>query len=179
MSKGDCLVFLISSKKLWKKEGWVTSVPGIRTSISFGVSSSIWPRGFSSLSTSTLSSSTCSSGEPTGCHPAIPRSPFSRSVLIGYAERGLVLHGRPNLRLFNQLYWVLYFLFFSFFFLLARFSSQSSAPSPSYCSPSSSSPRAILKTQFMARSVSLIHSRLIALGSNTASCLHSWKKREQ
>ena len=78
-------------------------VSGRQTSSSYGVSFTICSEPFSSLSTSTPSSSTCSSGASIySCNN------FSfRSILIGYA-RGLVLKGRPNLRLFNQLYWVLF-----------------------------------------------------------------------
>ena len=32
-------------------------------------------------------------------------------MLIRYADRGLVVNGRPNLGLFNQLYWVLFSVF--------------------------------------------------------------------
>ena len=38
-----------------------------------------------------------------------------RSAMILYAERGLVVNGSHNLRLFNQLYWIL----FSGFFVIA------------------------------------------------------------
>ena len=31
-----------------------------------------------------------------------------RYLMIDYADRGLVLDGRPNLHLFNQLYWILF-----------------------------------------------------------------------
>ena len=37
--------------------------------------------------------------------------PHSRVFLICFAERGLVAQGRPNLRLFHQLYWILFSVF--------------------------------------------------------------------
>ena len=44
--------------------------------------------------------------------PVTPRNLFvPRVFLICFAERGLVAQGRPNLRLFHQLYWILFSAF--------------------------------------------------------------------
>ena len=121
MYKGDYLVFLISFKIFWREEGWGTPVPGIQTSISFGVSSSIWPRGFSSLSTSTLSSSTCSSGEPTGCHPATPRSLFFQVCSDRLCWAWPCSPWPPKPETFQSaLLGSLLFLFCSFFFFIGQ-----------------------------------------------------------
>ena len=37
---------------------------------------------------------------------------FFRVVLIRFADRGLVVKGRPELTLFHQLYWTIFFAFF-------------------------------------------------------------------
>ena len=47
----------------------------------------------------------------TGCAHVLIRPPHSRVFLICFAERGLVAQGRPNLRLFHQLYWILFSVF--------------------------------------------------------------------
>ena len=35
-----------------------------------------------------------------------------RTVLIRFSDRGLVLDGKPNLRLFHRLYWTIFLAFF-------------------------------------------------------------------
>ena len=41
-------------------------------------------------------------------HIKYTTSKMLRYLMIDYADRGLVLNGRPNLHLFNQLYWILF-----------------------------------------------------------------------